>query len=173
MPLKTYPNMTFGKFVKWAALSNIQRDRPLYHLDYNKEEAKDFLAREYGWQWYGGHHLENRFTAFYHTYLLPTRFGIDFRQIELSALVRSQQLGRDDGLDQLAQGRVPDLELIDMVQKRLGFSPEEFQAIMEQPHHTYREFDTYKKRFERLRPLFWTLYKMGRVPRSFYVKFCT
>jgi len=39
------------------------------------------------------------------------------------------------------------------------------------PHRTYRDFDTYKRTFERLRPLFWLLYKLGRVPKSFYMKF--
>ena len=63
MPMRTFPNMPFGKFVKWAALSGIRRHRPLYHLDYHKEATKAFLTEEYGWEWYGGHHLENRFTA--------------------------------------------------------------------------------------------------------------
>jgi hypothetical protein len=173
LPMETYPNMEFGQFVRWAALSRIERTRPLYYLDYVKEDAKKFLADRFGWEWYGGHHLENRFTAFYHTYLLPTRFGIDFRQIELSALVRSGQLSREDGLSALSQERVPDPELIAMVKKRLRFSDAEFEAVMTAPIHTYREFDTYKARFERLRPFFWLMYKSGRVPKSFYVKFCS
>jgi len=40
------------------------------------------------------------------------------------------------------------------------------------PKKTYRDYRTYKHRFEALRPLFWVLYKMNRVPKSFYVKFC-
>jgi imidazoleglycerol phosphate synthase cyclase subunit len=172
VPMKTYPNMEFGQFVRWAALSRIERTRPLYFLDYNKEDTKRFLTETYGWKWYGGHHLENRFTAFYHTYLLPTRFGIDFRQIELSALVRSGQLDRDVAAKRLTEHRVPDPELLALVKKRMHFSDEEFEAVMTSPHHTYREFATYKQRFEHLRPFFWLLYKAGRVPKSFYVKFC-
>ena len=171
-PLKTYPNMEFGQFVKWAALSRIERIRPLYFLDYNKEDTKKFLADTYGWEWYGGHHLENRFTAFYHTYLLPTRFGIDFRQIELSALVRSGQLDRAEGAVRLSGTRVGDPELLALVKKRLRFDDAQFEAVMTSPHHTYHEFSTYKKRFELLRPFFWVMYKAGRVPKSFYVKFC-
>lgn len=172
VPMRTYPNMEFGQFVRWAALSRIQRTRPLYFIDYDKEQTKKFLNATYGWEWYGGHHLENRFTAFYHTYLLPTRFGIDFRQIELSALVRSGQLERDEAADRFFQERVPDPELLALVKKRLHFNDADFDRVMTQPIHTYREFDTYKKRFERLRPFFWLMYRAGRVPRSFYVKFC-
>jgi imidazoleglycerol phosphate synthase cyclase subunit len=173
IPMRTYPNMEFGQFVRWAALSGIERHRPLYFIDYQKESAKAFLSDEYGWQWYGGHHLENRFTAFYHTYLLPTRFGIDFRLIEFSALVRSGQLDRDVAAEELSRPREPSREMLALVQKRMGFDEAEFERVMTQPHHTYREFHTYKRRFELLRPFFWALYKAGRVPKSFYVKFCT
>jgi imidazoleglycerol phosphate synthase cyclase subunit len=172
LPLKTYPNMEFHQFVRWAALSRIERIRPLYHLDYRKDEVKRFLADTYDWQWYGGHHLENRFTAFYHSYLMPTRWGFDFRQIELSALVRSGHLARDVAATQLAEPRRPDPELLAMVKKRLHFTDEEFDAVMTAPKRTYLEFDTYKRRFELLRPFFWLLYRTGRVPKSFYVKFC-
>lgn len=173
VPMKTYPNMAFGQFVKWAAFSGIRRIRPLYYLDYHKEPTKKFLSDTYGWQWYGGHHLENRFTAFYHSYLLPQRFGIDMRILGYSALVRSGQMTREEGEKLLAEPPRCEPDLIALVKKRLGFSDEEFERVMTAPEHTYREFTTYKRKFERLRPFFWALYKLDRVPKSFYVKFCT
>jgi hypothetical protein len=172
IPLKTFPNMAFGDFLRWSTWNAIERTRPLYWLDYHKEDAKRFLAESYGWKWYGGHHLENRFTAFYHTYFLPKRWRINFRQIELSALVRSGQLDRDQAIEQLLRPRQGDAEIIAMVKKRLGFSDDDFDAVMSMPEHNYREFATYKQRFERLRPLFWILWKLNRVPKSFYEKFC-
>jgi imidazoleglycerol phosphate synthase cyclase subunit len=170
--LRTYPNMTFFNFLKWSAFSSIERTRPLYWIDYNKEDAKEFLKNTYGWEWYGGHHLENRFTAFYHTYFLPNRFGLDFRQIEFSALVRSGQRNRDDAIKEFAANRVADAGLVDFTIKRLGYSKLEFEKLMRAPKRTYRDFKTYKQRFEILKPLFWVLMKFNRVPESFYVKFC-
>lgn len=172
LPMKTFPNLDFGSFVKWSAFSRIQRTRPLYWIDYNKEAAKRFLAEEFGWTWYGGHHLENRFTAFYHTHFLPTRFGINFRQIELSALVRSGQMDRAVAAAQFIEPRVGDPELIAMVKKRLGFDDAEFQRVMTMPKKSYSDYPTYKRRFELLRPFFWLMWKLNRVPKSFYVKFC-
>ncbi|WP_448003820.1 N-acetyl sugar amidotransferase [Agromyces bauzanensis] len=172
LPMRTYPNLDFGNFVKWSAFSRIQRTRPLYWIDYNKEAAKRFLAEEFGWKWYGGHHLENRFTAFYHTYFLPTRFGINFRQIELSALIRSGQLDRRIAAGQFVEPRVGDPELIAMVKKRLGFTDAEFEHVMTMPRKSYTDYPTYKRRFELLRPFFWLMWKLNRVPKSFYVKFC-
>ncbi|MBC7593434.1 MAG: imidazole glycerol phosphate synthase subunit HisF [Kineosporiaceae bacterium] len=172
VPMKTYPNLDFRSFLKWSAFSGIERTRPLYWLDYNKEDAKVFLAKEFGWRWYGGHHLENRFTAFYHTFFLPKRFGINFRQIELSALVRSGQLDREDARERFFAPRYPDPELIALVKKRLRLTDDEFDAYLTMPKKTYRDYPTYKRRFETLRPLFWILYKLNRVPKSFYIKFC-
>ena len=33
-------------------------------------------------------------------------------------------------------------------------------------------FNTYKKTFEKMRPFWWLMYKLNRVPKSFYIKFC-
>ena len=104
MPMKTYPNMGIGDFLRWSTISNIRRVRPLYSLDYHKEQTKAFLTREYGWEWYGGHHLENQITAFHHTYYLPQRFGLDFRFVELSGRVRSDQLTRDEAEEEAEGG---------------------------------------------------------------------
>jgi N-acetyl sugar amidotransferase len=172
VPMRSYPNMPFWRFVRWAALSGIRRHRPLYYLDYDKEKTKKFLADEFGWEWYGGHHLENRFTAFYHSYFLPRRWGIDMRILGYSGLIRSGQMDRSEGAALMAEPPYLDDDILDLVRKRLEFSPEEFDQVMALSKSSYLDFDTYKRRFELLRPLFWLLYKADRVPKSFYVKFC-
>ena len=73
------------------------------------------LAKEYNWKWYGGHHLENRMSTFYHTYFIPRRFGIDQRTNGFSALVRSGQITRKEGYDLIKKAPVADPELIEMV----------------------------------------------------------
>lgn len=170
-PLKTFPNMLLPDFLKWTAVLGIKKIRPLYYVDYVKKDAMALLSRELGWEWYGGHHLENRFTAFWHTYFMPKRYGIDTRLLGHAALVRSGQMSRQQGLELIAQPQPYDPELVEMVKKRLGFSDEEFEAIMNLPKKTYRDFKTYKQTFERLRWLFWALYKLDRVPKSFYMKY--
>ena len=170
-PLKTYPNMLLPDFLKWTAVLSIKKIRPLYYVDYVKKDAMALLSRELGWEWYGGHHLENRFTAFWHTYFMQQRYGIDTRLLGHAALVRSGQMTREQGLELISQPQTYDPELVEMVKKRLGFSDEEFDAIMHLPKKTYRDFKTYKQTFERLSWLFWILYKLDRVPKSFYMKY--
>ena len=58
--------------MKWTTLKRI-KIRPLWYLDYSKEEARKILEKEYGWKYYGGHHLENRLTAFAHQIYLPKK----------------------------------------------------------------------------------------------------
>ncbi len=170
--MNTYPNMTLYRFLKWTVLKGIKRIRPLYNMDYNKEEVKAFLSKEFGWEWYGGHHLENRFTAFYHSYFMPKRFNIDQRILGYAALSRSGQMEREEAL-KIMQTDVPySQEVVDLVKKRLGFSDQEFQRVMTAPQRHWTEFKTYKKSFERLRPLFYLLLKAGKVNESFYMKFC-
>jgi N-acetyl sugar amidotransferase len=170
-PLKTYPNLWMFDFLRWTAIRGIKKIRPLYYINYVKKDAMSLITQELGWEWYGGHHLENRFTAFWHTYFMPKRYNIDTRLLGYAALVRSGQMTREQGLELIQQPQPYDAELLEMVKKRLGFSSEEFEQVMNLPRKTYRDFKTYKQAFENLRWLFWALYKLNRVPKSFYMKF--
>ena len=76
MKMKTFPNMPLTSFLKWIILFKIKKVRPLWYIPYSKEEARELLEKEYGWQYYGGHHLENRMTAFHHSVYHPQRFGL-------------------------------------------------------------------------------------------------
>lgn len=173
MPMKTYPLMTFSKFIKWTTFKRIQKIRPLWYIKYSKEEARAFLEKEFGWEYYGGHHLENRMTAFNHSYYFPQKFDIDWRNNGLSASVRAGQITRTEAIDEY-YNKKPYLEpeLLEYFKKRLGFSEEEFDTIMKRPPKYWYEYPTYKKRFELLRPFFYVLMKSHLVPRSFYMKYC-
>jgi N-acetyl sugar amidotransferase len=173
IPMKTYPLMSFSKFMKWTVFKRIKKIRPLWYIEYSKEEAKKFLEKEYGWQDYGGHHLENRSAAFFHSYYLPKKFHIDYRNNSLSASVRSGKISRDKAIDEYFY-RPPYLEpeLLEYCLKRMDFSKEELDAIMDRPPKYWYQFPTYKRRFEILRPLFYLLMKSHIVPHSFYIKYC-
>ncbi|UCD17686.1 MAG: N-acetyl sugar amidotransferase [Candidatus Zixiibacteriota bacterium] len=169
--MKTLPNLWMRRWLKWIVVDKVRKIRPLYYIDYNKEETKKFLSKKFGWQWYGGHHMENRTASFTNNYYLPRKFSINLRICEYSALIRSGQMSRDEALARVRQPRPVDPEIIAEIKKRLGFSEEEFEQIMNAPRKTYRDYKTYKRRFERMRPFFWLMYKMDLVPKSFYVKY--
>lgn len=173
MKIKSFPNMPFWTFIKWIAFKRIKKIRPFWYMDYSKEEAKELLKKEYGWEDYGGHHLENRMTAFYHSIYSPKKFDIDYRNNTLSAKVRNGKMNRKDAIKEYYE-TPPFIEegLVAYIKKRLNFSDKEFEEVMNLKPKYWYEYPTYKKRFERLRPFFFLLQKSNLVPRSFYMKYC-
>ena len=172
MPMKSYPLMTFSRFLFWSMFAKIKKIRPYWYIDYNKEEARAFLEKEYGWKYYGGHHLENRITAFAHGIYAPQKFRTDFRNNTLSALVRNGKLSREEAWKEYNTPPKVEKDLLNYFKKRLGLSDEEYERVMKRPPKSWHEYPTYKKRFETLRPLFKILAEAELVPMSFYLKYC-
>jgi N-acetyl sugar amidotransferase len=172
LPMRHFPNMPFLDFLKWILLYRIKKIRPLWYVHYVKEEARQLLSREYGWQYYGGHHLENRMSAFHHSYYNPNRFGLDQRNNSLSAAVRSGLMSRTEAIQAYASPPYLEEELLEYFKKRMKLNDTEFNEAMNGPRRTYRDFQTYKRRFEILRPMFRVLADTNFVPKSFYLKYC-
>lgn len=170
--MNSYPLMTFSKFLKAALFYKIKKIRPFWYMDYNKEKARAFLEKEFNWQYYGGHHLENRMTAFFHTIYCPQKFDTDFRNNTLAALVRNGKMSREEAWAEYNTAPNPEPELLSYFKKRLNLTEEEYNAKMKEAPRFWWEFPTYKKRFERLRPLFRILATANLVPMSFYLKYC-
>ena len=170
LPLITYPRMPLHTQLYWM-MRRIRKIRPLWYLSYNKEEIKQFLEKNFNWHWYGGHHLENKFTAFYHSYFMPRRYGIDTRLLGLSAMVRTGRMARDQALQEIKKPFHIEDGLIAYLKQRLDISSEELEIYLTQPRKTYRDFTTYKKTFERMRPFFWLMAKLNLIPYSFYIKY--
>ncbi len=169
--IKTLPQMLFSSQLKWMLVDKVTKIRPLWYLNYQKEEVKKMLSKEYGWEWYGGHHLENKMTSFVHTYFFPRRFDIDTRLLGYSALVRSGQMSRSEGFALLEQPPEADLESVEIFKQNLKLNDDTFFEYMTMPKKRYTDYKTYKKTFERLRPFFYIMAKLELIPWSFYVKY--
>ena len=170
--MTSYPLMDFKRFIFWTAIARIKKIRPFWYINYSKEDARKLLEQQYNWKYYGGHHLENRMTAFYHSIYLPQKFNTDLRNNTLSALVRNGKMSRLDAWNEYKKSSYVEEDLVLYFQKRLNLSPNEYISIMETPSKSWYEFPTYKKYFEILRPLFKLLADANLVPRSFYIKYC-
>lgn len=168
----TYPIMNFFNFMKWTVFFRIKKYRPYWYMNYSKAAAIEELRSLYDWKYYGGHHLENRMTAFSYSFHNPQKFGMDQRNNMLCALVRNGSLKRSDALEIYNKGPQADKDLVEYTIKRLGFTQEEFDSIMSSENKTWEDFKSYKKLFERLRPVFYILAMANLVPMSFYLKYC-
>ena len=171
MKSKTFPNMTFYQFMKWIIFFRQKFIRPLWYINYSKNDAIEELTKKTGWQYYGGHHLENRASSFSHTIWLP-RYGTDFRYLSLAAKVRKNKLFRKEALKIFNSDINIDKRLVKYVKKRLRLTDIEYSKLITGKKRSWRDFNTNKKIFELLRPLFYILMKLNRVPISFYLKYC-
>ena len=141
--LKDLPKLGIWQQIYYERIYNLRSFSPLNFFDYRKEEAKKELIEKIGWVDYGGKHFENVFTRFYQGYILPTRFGIDKRKAHLSTLICSDQIRREDAIQEL---KLPPYDLkvmegdYDYVSKKLGFKSEEFDQYLKGPIRPHTDF---------------------------------
>lgn len=169
--ISTFPNLTLEKWTRWLEMG-IKRPKILYYLDYNKPHVRSILNTMYGWEWYGGNHMENRYTDFEINYWIYKKFNLDLRIVPLSASVRQGELSQEDALLQLSYPVVyPPYELAE-IKRELRFYPEEFESIMNRPNKSHKDYQTYKPRFKEMKDYFHDLMERDIVPKSFYEKYC-
>lgn len=170
--LRRFPQLSLFQFLKWTIFYNQKFIRPLWFVSYSKSQAKAELERETGWVDYGGHHLENRASAFLHQVYLPEKYSIDFRYLPVAAKVRSGEIPRESGIRELQTDLRPDGVLENYVRMRLDLTDDEYRFHLRNNKGSWRDFKTYKKTFRILRPLFYILLRLERIPESFYIKYC-
>lgn len=143
--IKTYPTLDFKKSVYYSAVFRLNPVSILNYIPYNKKEVKELIKKELNWRDYGGKHYESVFTKFYQAYILPQKFKIDKRKAHLSTLICSGQYTKAAALEELKLPLYPPEELQqdkEYVLKKLGLSPDAFDAIMKMPPRRHDEFKT-------------------------------
>ena len=131
----------------------------LHYFPYNKKKVKELIAKELGWQDYGGKHYESVWTRFYQGYILPTKFKIDKRKAHLSDLIFGNQITKEAALKELEQP-IYNAELLKQdfafVLKKLNLTEKDFESFMQLPRHSHYDFDyemPVDKRYPVLKPI--------------------
>ena len=142
--MKTYPfsSILFHK-VYLRYLRGVKVVKPLNHLPYTKKMATETLVREYGWMPYPQKHFESRFTRFFESYWLPTRFGFDTRRVQYSSLILTGQMTRDEALERL-KAPAYDPQTIDeefeYIATKLGIDANQLRVYHQMPLKSYRDY---------------------------------
>jgi len=111
------------------------------------------LFMEVGWKYYNGKHYESIFTYFFQAYILPYKFNIDKRKAHLSSLILSGQMTRKEAIDFINNEPYPSsvpAEHKEYVAKKLGFTFDEFDKIMDMPPRSHKEFATEEPLYDKL-----------------------
>lgn len=140
MPLSQYKHYTFTSGFKhkvWIPyVLGVKTIKPLDLVPYIKKDVIDLLQREYGYEAYGQKHFEDLLTKFLEGWWLPTRFGYDIRRAQLSSLVVTGQMTRDEALKILSEPPLSEEEsrkLFKQVAEKLEISEAELMELHDMP----------------------------------------
>jgi len=112
-------------------------------IDFNLTDVKRMLKNELNWNDYSGKHFESIFTRFYQGYILPKKFNIDKRKAHLSSLICSNQLTREQALEELSKPTyAEELQQQDKeyVLKKWGINEDDFDEVMRKPVVSHDEY---------------------------------
>lgn len=168
----SFPHMTVARLQYYIWIKGIREFRLMEYIDYNKKRVDEILKKELDWEFYGGHHHENHYTKFFQSYLLPAKFNIDKRKIELSALIRSGQITREEALAEIeASPYRYDQNTVDYALNKLEISSEEWKEIMEMPIRSHNDYKTLLPLIRAMKSPIRLAAKMKILPYILYLKY--
>ena len=140
---KNYTYTTGFKHKFWLPyVKGVKTLQLLNYVPFTKKEMIDTLVTEYGYEPYKQKHFENLLTKFIEGWWLPTRFGYDIRKAQLSSLVVTNQMTREEALEILATPSLTEeesKELFTQVAQKLQITEEELMSYYTLPK-VYRKY---------------------------------
>lgn len=152
---------TYYKFVRGIKIIYI-----LDYVNYNKDEAKAFLEKEFDCNFPTGKHHESLYTKFWQAYILPVKHNIDYRKDTYSTQICAGQITREEALEKLITLPYnPDKVESDKeyICKKLGISVEEFNEVMKKPPKNYSDFPNNLKWIKFVHKMYKFLFPKKRV----------
>lgn len=157
-PIDKLPLLSdYRRFIDQKILS-IKTHRPLNYIEYNRDQALNELYDFCDFEYYGSKHLENTLTEFIQVYWFYNKYGVDKRRSHLSSMIVSNQISREQALNELKNPLYDENEITNKIFdicKKLNLSNVEFKNVMnEKPkQHTDYPIDNFyilfKKMFSR------------------------
>jgi N-acetyl sugar amidotransferase len=142
-PLRRFPAFGFATELYEKAVRGVRIVYPLNFLDFDRRTAVATLRDRIGWRDYGGKHHESHYTRFVQSFLLPTKFGLDYRKATLSSLICVGQATREEALAELERPPFEEKAVEEdksYVALKLGLSSDELEAILARPGRYYHAF---------------------------------
>jgi N-acetyl sugar amidotransferase len=145
---KKTPGFGLWKEFYYKMIRGIKTYYPLNFIPYNHDEAHLILEKELGCKFPDRKHHESRYTSFWQSYIMPVKYGFDYRLATFSTQICSGQITREEALYRLKSLPYnPDTieQEKQFICKKLQISTEEFDAILHQKPFTYKDFPNSKK----------------------------
>ena len=166
-------NLGIKEMFFYTVINGIRVHSPLYNYPYIREEAGAILQRELDWVYPGAHYFDDLYWALI-TYIHRTKFNIQFRLVEYSALIRSGQMERQIAIKKVETPyQIEDPKIISLCIKRLGITEEEFESYMKLPPRNWWDYPNSYKWMKLFQFPIFILTKMGIFTQVVYDKYFT
>lgn len=129
------------RFDSWTL--RVKNHAPLDWVDYNRDRAFAELKDYCGFEYYGRKHLENSLTAFIQLCWFPSKFGVDKRTSHLSSMIMSNQLTREEALEELREPLYEESSMNaikNLICANMNISREYLETLIEAPGHQHDEY---------------------------------
>ena len=145
----SFPIISNFDRIIYKKLYHTQVIKTLDYIDYNKEEAKQFIQDNFAWRDYGRKHGESIYTKIFQEYILPIKFGYDKRKAHYSSLIIAGQMNREHALELLSEPLYKsddDLKKdINLLCEKFNLSENEFANIMSEKPKSYVDYENMDK----------------------------
>jgi len=149
--LRNFPGFGYQKEMYYKLVKGIRIIYLLNYVPFSKKEAMAVLERELGWKYYGGKHYESKYTGFLQSYILPTKFNIDYRRATFSTQICAGELTRGEALEELGKLSYDPATVAaekEYWAKKFGIMPGELNAILDLPPKSYKDYPNDQERLE-------------------------
>jgi len=93
-------NLSMGNVFYYSIIKQIRTIPLLYWHPYVREEAEEVIKTELDWVYPGAHYYDDLYQSVM-TYIMRTKFDIDRRKYNYSALIRSGQMTKEEALKRI------------------------------------------------------------------------
>lgn len=141
--LKRVPHLSLAEEIYVRLRFKIKTLYLLNYINYSKDNAKVILEDQFGWCDYGGKHHESRITGFWQGFVMPTKFGYDYRRPTLAAEICTGRITRGAALRILEEppsvDRFTEEDFL-YIAKKFGITRSELQDALNTPSRSYKDF---------------------------------
>ncbi|MFN9799261.1 MAG: N-acetyl sugar amidotransferase [Bacteroidota bacterium] len=164
-------NLGIREMFYYSIVRGIRTIPLLYYHPYVRKDVDALLEAELDWKNPGAHYFDDLYQALM-TNLYRTKFGIDRRLFNYSALVRSGQMPREEALERIKSTySIEDPKVIDLCIKRLGLTREHYDSIVSAPPKSFRDYPNSYNLIRAFRIPIWLMSKLSIIPGSAYDKY--
>jgi N-acetyl sugar amidotransferase len=140
--LERFPRFDYKREIYDKLARRIRFVYLLEHIPYSTELAAGVLEK-LGWRRLSGKHHESTITRFVQSYVLPTKFGLDYRRATLSTRICSGEITREAALRILETPPFDTERLAEdkrWIAKKFAITERELDAIIAAPPRSYRDY---------------------------------